>query len=76
MTGDTDIRLRLLDNVLAAAEDMTVGKRTAEVIVGGRRKLERLHVSGKVRCAGKGSGKNGKWSYNMADVLRHCKRRV
>lgn len=67
------IESRLLDNILAVTEGMTIGKRTAARIVGGEKKLERLHVSGAIECQGKGSGQNGKWRYNLAQVLRHCR---
>ena len=67
------IENRLLGNIMAVADGMTVGKRKAEAIVGGRRTLERLHLSGKVRCTGKVNAQNGKWRYNLRDVLMHCK---
>jgi len=73
MTPD-EVRLRLLDNILEVASTMTVGKRKAERIVGGCKKLERLHISGKVRCSDKANAQNAKWRYNLADVLRHCRR--
>lgn len=65
---------RLLDSILAVTSTMTVGKRKAERIVGGRKRLERLHLSGLVECQGKTESQNGKWKYNLAQVLRHCKR--
>lgn len=69
----TDIENRLLGNIMAVADGMTVGRRKAESIVGGRRTLEKLHVSGAVRCAGKVNAQNGKWRYNLRDVLMHCR---
>lgn len=70
MTSE-QIQLRLLDNILEVASTMTVGKRVAERIVGGKKKLERLHIAGKVQCSGKKNVQNGKWHYNLADLLRH-----
>lgn len=67
------IENRLLENILAVTSTITVGKRKAEHIVGGRRKLERLHLSGAIECAGKVNAQNGKWRYNLAQVLQHCK---
>lgn len=69
----TDIESRLLGNILAVTSTMTVGKRKAEMIVGGRRTLERLHRSGAVQCSDKINAQNGKWHYNLAQVLLHCK---
>lgn len=69
-----DIENRLLENIMAVTSTMTVGKRKAEYIVGGRRKLERLHQSGQIECQDKKDAQNGKWRYNLAQVLRHCKR--
>lgn len=67
------IENRLLAAILAVTSTMTVGKRKAEQIVGGRRKLERLHLSGAVECADKVEAQNGKWRYNLAQVLQHCR---
>jgi hypothetical protein len=53
---------------------MTIGKRKAARIVGGEKKLEALHVSGAIECQGKGSSQNGKWRYNLSQVLQHCRR--
>lgn len=74
MTSE-QIQLRLLDNILEVASTMTVGKRQAERIVGGKKKLERLHIAGKVHCSEKKNVQNGKWHYNLADILRHCRRK-
>ena len=54
-------------------DGMIVGKRKAARIVGGEKKLESLTVSGAIECQGKGDSKNGKWRYNLAQVLRHCR---
>lgn len=68
-----EIHLRLLDNILAVTSTMTIGKRKAEAIVGGRRKLAKLHESGKIECLDKADAQNGKWRYNLAQVLQHCR---
>lgn len=67
------IENRLLDNILAATATMTIGKTKAARIVGGERKLELLHLSGAIECAGKVNAQNGKWRYNLAQVLQHCR---
>lgn len=54
--------------------DHTFGKRTSEKIVGGRARLERLIVEGKVRAEKQNSqAQNGKWMCNASDVLRFAK---
>ena len=67
------IENRLLGNILAVTSTMTIGKRKAEAIVGGKRKLQLLHLSGAIECADKVNAQNGKWRYNLAQVLQHCK---
>lgn len=67
------IENRLLENILAVTSTMTIGKTLAARIVGGERKLERLQVSGAIDCAGKGNAQNGKWRFNLAQVLQHCR---
>lgn len=67
------IENRLLENILAVTSTMTIGKTKAARIVGGERKLEKLHLSGKIDCAGKVNKQNGKWRFNLAQVLLHCR---
>ena len=71
-----EIETRLLENILSVTSGMTIGKRAAARIVGGEKKLELLHVSGAVECQGKGSGQNGKWRYNLSQVLQHCRKPI
>lgn len=68
-----EIENRMLANIFSATEGMIVGKRTAEKIVGGPKKLERLLVEGKVGCTGKGKGQSGKWRFDLSQVLQHCR---
>ena len=67
------IENRLLGNILAVTSTMTIGKTKAARIVGGERKLQRLHLSGAIECTGKVNAQNGKWRYNLAQVLQHCR---
>lgn len=67
------IENRLLANILAVTSTMTIGKTKAARIVGGRGKLERLHRSGKVTCQDKVNAQNGKWRYNLSEILMHCR---
>ena len=67
------IENRLLENILEVAATMTIGKTKAARIVGGEKKLERLHRSGAIECGDKVNAQNGKWRYNLAQVLMHCR---
>lgn len=67
------IENRLLENILSVTSTMTVGKTKAARIVGGERKLEKLHLAGAIECFGKVNKQNGKWRYNLAQVLQHCR---
>lgn len=63
-----------LQTILRLMNDHTFGKRTSEKIVGGRARLERLIVEGKVRAEKQNSqAQNGKWMCNASDVLRFAK---
>lgn len=62
-----------LDTILRLMNDKTFGLRYSEKIVGGRARLERLIVEGKIRAEkGNTSAQNGKWLCNAADVLRYA----
>lgn len=62
-----------LDTILRLMNDKTFGLRYSEKIVGGRARLERLIVEGKIRAEkGNTSAQNGKWLCNAADVLRNA----
>ena len=67
------IENRLLENILAVTSTMTVGKTKAARIVGGERTLERLHRAGAIECSGKVNAQNGKWRFNLSQVLQHCR---
>lgn len=67
------IENRLLENILAATSTMTVGKTKAARLVGGERKLEKLHLAGAIECSGKVNKQNGKWRFNLSQVLQHCR---
>lgn len=64
---------RLL-TIMRVMNSKTFGLRFSEKIVGGRARLERLIVSGKIRAEkGNGEAQNGKWLVNAADVLRYAR---
>lgn len=67
------IENRLLGNIIAVTSTMTIGKTKAARIVGGERTLERLYQSGAIECAGKVNAQNGKWRFNLSQVLQHCR---
>jgi hypothetical protein len=63
-----------LQTILRLMNDQTFGLRRSEKIVGGRARLERLIIEGKVRAEkGNQTAKNGKWLCNASDVLRYAK---
>ena len=63
-----------LQTILRLMNDRTFGKRMSEQIVGGRARLERLIVEGKIRADKvNASAQNGKWQCNASDVLRYAK---
>lgn len=62
-----------LQTILQLMNDQTFGLRFSEKLVGGRARLERLIVEGKVRAEkGNPTAQNGKWLCNASDVLRHA----
>ena len=62
-----------LDVIYRVMNNQCFGFRTASRIVGGRLRLERLIVEGKVRAEKPCPVQNGKWRCNAADVLRHAR---
>ena len=63
-----------LYEVLRAAEGLRLTKNQAEVMVGGRRRLERLVSEGKIEAVKMGERQNARWLCNGADVIRYAKR--
>lgn len=63
----------VLCTILRVMNDKTFGFRFSEKIVGGRARLERLIVEGKIRAEkGNCMAQNGKWLCNASDVLRYA----
>lgn len=62
-----------LSNIMRVMNGLTFGLRYSARIVGGRGRLERLIIDGKIR-ADKGNMKaqNGKWQCNASDVLKYA----
>lgn len=61
--------------ILRTMNDKTFGWRFSEKIVGGRARLERLIVEGRIRAdKGNKAAQNGKWLCNAADVLFNAKK--
>lgn len=62
-----------LETILRLMNDKTFGLRFSEKLVGGRARLERLIVEGKVRAEKvNAQAQNGKWQCNASDVLRYA----
>ena len=69
--NESEARLQV---ILRLMNGMTFGLRKSEKIVGGRARLERLIVEGKIRADKvNASAQNGKWQCNASDVLRYAK---
>lgn len=60
--------------IMRVMNNKTFGLRFSEKIVGGRSRLERLIIDGKIRAEkGNDEAQNGKWLVNAADVLRYAR---
>ena len=68
--NEAEARLQV---ILRLMNDKTFGLHYSEKIVGGRARLERLIVEGKIRAEkGNLNAQNGKWLCNASDVLRYA----
>ena len=62
-----------METILRLMNDKTFGLRFSEKLVGGRARLERLIVEGKIRAEKvNAQAQNGKWQCNASDVLRYA----
>lgn len=59
-----------LQEIMKAAEKVTFNKTQASVLVGGRRRLERLAGEGKISYVRIEDGRFGHWECKGSDVLR------
>lgn len=59
-----------LQEILKAAEKVTLSKNQATIFVGGRRRLERLAAEKKIAYIKTTDKKNGRWECKASDVLR------
>ena len=66
---------RALENIMEVLtlKGITFSQTEAADIVGGREKLKRLIIDGKVEADKKNRRQNGSWRCSAADVLRHCR---
>lgn len=62
-----------LANIYMAMRHVTLSKRQAQIIVGGRYVLERLVKSKKIRKTQTRNRQNSQWKCNGEDVLRYAK---
>ena len=75
-TMNTSLAEARLWKIFRVMNGKTFGLRFSEKIVGGRARLDRLIIEGKVRAEkGNGKAQNGKWLINAADVLRYARPR-
>ena len=63
----------MLCAIYRAMNDKVFGYRVAASIVGGRARLDRLIVEGKIRAEKLSMAQNGKWRCNAADCLRYTR---
>lgn len=68
-----DMGMDRLQQIYMAAEKLMLSKTQAEVLVGGRRRLERLVSQGKIDAVKTGKNQFSRWECNAADVLRYVK---
>ena len=62
-----------LETIFRLMNDKTFGLRFSEKLVGGRARLERLIVEGKIRAEKvNAQAQNGKWQCIASDVLRYA----
>lgn len=59
------------NTILRAAQNVSFSKNTAQVLVGGQRRLERLVAEEKIRYKKSTAKQNGRWLCNASDVLRY-----
>lgn len=60
--------------IMRVMNSKTFGYRFSAEIVGGRTRLEKLIIAGKIRGdKGNKKAQNGKWKVNAADVLRYAR---
>lgn len=62
-----------LTNIYVAMRRVTLSKRQAQIIVGGRYNLERLVKDKKIRKTQTHNRQNSQWKCNGEDVLRYAK---
>lgn len=60
-----------LQEIMKAAEKVTFSKNQATILVGGRRRLERLATEKKIAYIKTTNKKNGRWECKGSDVLRY-----
>lgn len=61
-----------LQEILMAAEAVTFSKNQSAILVGGRRRLERLAAEKKISYVKTTDKKNGRWECKGSDVLRYA----
>lgn len=61
-----------LQEIMMAAEGVTFSKNQSALLVGGRRRLERLAAEKKISYVKTTDKKNGRWECKGSDVLRYA----
>lgn len=60
-----------LQQIMKAAEKLPLSKNQAAILVGGRRRLERLAAENKITYIKTTDKQNGRWECKGSDVLRY-----
>lgn len=66
-----DMERDKLTEIMRAAERVTFSKNQAAILVGGRRRLERLAGEKKISYVKTTDKRNGRWECKGSDVLRY-----
>lgn len=61
-----------LQQIMKAAEKVTLSKNQAAILVGGQRRLERLAAEKKIAYVKTTDKQNGRWECKASDVLRYA----
>lgn len=69
----TQVMAQKYQQILARVSGMTFSWTTAEKIVGGKKRLQRLMSEEKVRYDKAFGAANTKWLFNAADILHNVK---
>jgi hypothetical protein len=71
MITEIEIKARMFDNIISAMDGVKIGKRLAEKLVGGKKRLEKLNP--KLTYSQPTPSAHAKWMYDAGEVLKYCR---